>query len=242
MSTEETKALNRIRKMMALARDAAATEGERDNALRMAYATMAKYNLDMLEVDGAPAEDDPRGEHDQVYLGKLWARQINMSIAELFFCKYFFCAIRGSSGPNEKNRHVFVGKRSNAQAALELARYIVESTNREAAKAQRAAGEGFAFHRSFALGVAIRIRERCRALRAEALLPSAPQRAGTALVLASLYDREKQANEAFMVGMKLRPGRSGKSSALGYALDAGKAYGATVNLSPDKTKRRALST
>ena len=51
MSYEEDKAraLARVRKMLALANDAAATEGERENALRMAHATLAKYNLELAE-------------------------------------------------------------------------------------------------------------------------------------------------------------------------------------------------
>jgi hypothetical protein len=175
-----------------------------------------------------------------VYLGKLWARHINKAVAELFFCKYYFSAIHGSSGPNEKNRHTFIGKRSNAQIALELARYIVECTNREAARRQRAEGQGFAWHRSFCLGVAIKIMERCRALRTEGLVEgsTAAQGPGTAIVLASLYKREMEANEGFLAnkGVILRTGRQGKG---GYseAMGAGKAYGATVSLTPNRTKR-----
>jgi hypothetical protein len=50
MMTED-KILSRIQKMLALANDLAATEGERDNALRMAYNLMAKHNLDMVTVE-----------------------------------------------------------------------------------------------------------------------------------------------------------------------------------------------
>lgn len=235
---EQTRVLARIRKMLALARDAAATEGERDNALRMAHATMVKHNLDMLEVGAQAVQNDPRGEHQEVYLGKLWARHINQAIAELFFCTYFFRLIPGSNGPAEKNRHCFVGKRSNAMMAIEVSRYIVECTNREATRAQREVGGGFNYHRSFCLGVAIKIHERCQTLRAEGILTTdVPQGPGTAMILASLYQRERQANEELTEAMGLRTGRAGKNSGNSEAMTKGKNYGATVNLASNRTKR-----
>lgn len=48
------KIINRVKKMMALANDPAASDGERENALRMSYAILAKYNLDMTDVEGKP--------------------------------------------------------------------------------------------------------------------------------------------------------------------------------------------
>lgn len=57
--SEKIKILGRIRKMLALANNEGASEGERDNALRMAHATLAKYNLDMAEVEssGKPQQE-----------------------------------------------------------------------------------------------------------------------------------------------------------------------------------------
>ena len=50
---ERNKILARVRKLLNLANNAAATEGERDNAMRMAHATLAKYNLSLAEASGA---------------------------------------------------------------------------------------------------------------------------------------------------------------------------------------------
>jgi hypothetical protein len=237
--SEMTRALGRVRKMLRLAENDGATEGERDNALRMAYATMAKYNIDLVTAKGPAPEDDPRAEHQEVFLGKAWARSINSDIADLFFCRYFYYKT-SSSGPNEKHRHAFVGKRSNALAAIDLARYIVESTNREAGRAARAAGQGFPYHRSFCLGVAGRIRQRCAELRIKALEAEKHEATpGQALVLASVYQREAEANALVMashVFSKPR-GPAFKKGVLAEAADRGRAYGNSVNLTPSKTKR-----
>jgi len=46
----ENKVLERVKKMIALGNDAAATEAERETALRMAYNLLAKYNLSMSDL------------------------------------------------------------------------------------------------------------------------------------------------------------------------------------------------
>src|SRR5277367_6879077 len=87
-TNEIARATARIRKMLALAADAGATEGERDSALRMAHATMIKYNLDAVEM-GAAAADDPRSENDGTFLGFPWSQRICVSVARLMFCRYY---------------------------------------------------------------------------------------------------------------------------------------------------------
>jgi hypothetical protein len=61
MSERSTEwVLERVRKLLALGTNAGATEGERDNAMRMAHALLAKYNLDMAQVQmetGEVSED-----------------------------------------------------------------------------------------------------------------------------------------------------------------------------------------
>lgn len=42
--------LEKVKKLLALAGNAGATEGERDNALRMAHGLLAKHNLDMADL------------------------------------------------------------------------------------------------------------------------------------------------------------------------------------------------
>lgn len=185
----EDRILNRIRKMLALANDAGATEGERDNALRMAHATLAKYNLDIADAEAAgKPTGEPRIMHTATFYGRPWARTVVAAVSRLFFCKYVY----GSATKGKETRHHFVGKQSNALSAAEMAQYLVESIAYEARRRARAAGEGNTYLRSFALGAGRRLGERVH----ELMTAAAEQKSsgGTAIVLRNLYQVESEAN------------------------------------------------
>lgn len=87
----EEKIINRIKKLMALAADPAASDGERDNALRMAHATMLKYNIDSAQVQGqAQGPQEGRKINTAEFYGRPWAISLASSIADLFFCNYHY--------------------------------------------------------------------------------------------------------------------------------------------------------
>ena len=70
MSTPHEKIMARVKKMLTLAYDKGATEGERDNALRMAHKYLAKYNLDIAEVEASgdkKAKGEPRVEETSIF-------------------------------------------------------------------------------------------------------------------------------------------------------------------------------
>lgn len=241
----QDRIIARVRKMMNLANDANATEGERDNALRMAHATLAKYNLDLAQVEakaqGAPnggTGDEPREQQAQAFMGYTWARTIAQATGKLFFCAYYYQKIRGN---NAKVTHTFVGKRSNVVTAHLMAKYLVESVHREAVRYTESQGMnyasgGYALYRSFAIAAAHKIYLRCAMLRAEAENPRAAMSqapGSTALVLASVYKTEEQANERFLAvavpDLKVKKARTAVNLK-GEALAAGAAYGAKVSL------------
>lgn len=246
--------IGRIKKMLTLANDAGATEGERDNAMRMALATLAKYNLDIATVEGETrSADEARIAHDVAYHGVVWARHISQSVARLFFCEYFYVKI---SANTDNCNHYFVGRQSNCVTASYIARFVVESVHKEGKENTR--GLHYSAYRAFGLGAATKISERCRALRAaqekataEATAesvgesPLAAPVVGTSLVLATFYETEKAANEAFLKqsGTKVRPGSSGHKVYDHGAFAAGKAHGARVSLSPQigGSKQKQLS-
>jgi hypothetical protein len=67
---DREKVLARVKKMMTLATDAGASEGERENALRMAHATLAKYNLTMSEAEATGKKsEEARGAGQMVGQG-----------------------------------------------------------------------------------------------------------------------------------------------------------------------------
>lgn len=239
------KVLQRVKKMMALANDAAATEGERDNAIRMAHATLAKYNLSMAEADAAGTKSEEKRKGEGV-VGKdyPWMRTTAGALATLFFCEYFYIRLGGGSV-----KHFYVGKESNVFTAQEMTQFVIRSIDREARKVamERTGNAGGTFWRSFCKGAADTVWHRCAKIRKEA--EAAPKTPGTALVLASVYALEQKANVQFMsdvLGIKdLKEGKHRERNTSFAAYGAGQEFGDRVNLnkqiggtSPDQKKIR----
>lgn len=228
----DDKLINRVKKMMALANDPAASDGERENALRMSYAIMAKYNLDMSDVEGNPVgpQEARKGVKGEFY-GRPWAVTVSSAVARLFFCKYYY-ALLGK----DQARHTFTGKESNAATAEAVARVLVESIKREASRQMRARGENATWRRSFATGAAFKISDRVRELMSgTAALEGVST--GSALVLVNLRDQEQKANELFVLqqGITLRTGKAKSFSNLkDDAYGRGRAFGESLNLSATK--------
>lgn len=249
MSDVQAKILRRVRKMINLANCAGATEGERDNAMRMVHATLAKYNISMSQVGTGEASEEARESLRQPFLGKPWAIRIAASIARMYFCHYHYSTMGGNAGPTQKAMHTFVGRHSNVVTAQEMARFVVEAVNREAQRYQRKIGGRYGDYRAFAQGAADKIRRRCAEIEAKAkeqgVQDVAPETeaddpelltqagTGTALVVANLYKTEADANAAWLEerGLKLGKGRSESvDRSKGHAHAAGIAYGAKVSL------------
>ncbi|ABP63629.1 hypothetical protein BcepGomrgene58 [Burkholderia phage BcepGomr] len=222
MNTE--RIIDRIKKMLALANDLAATEGERDNALRMAYNTMAKYNIDMATVD-ARSKQEERVNFTRPSWSWIWARHVNKIVGELFFCKYYYSTkINGT-----QCIHHFVGKESNAMTAAVMADFIVNSILKEGRsiyKQNTAPGT-----RAFAMGAMHALYARVEQIKAERAAASEAATPGTALVLANLYLTEMQANEAFCADIEITVTKA-KARAINDtdAYYAGQAYGESINL------------
>lgn len=243
---KQNKILRRIRKMINLANDAGATEGERDNAMRMVHATLAKYNISMAQVE-ASDEQEKRGTLREAFLGKPWAIQISHAIARMCFCHYYYQTLGGNAGPTQKAMHNFIGLESNVVTAKEMARFVVESVNREAQRYQRSIDGRYGDYRAFAQGAASKIRLRCAEIEHDAKTRGVDAQstsaddhaslqvsgAGTALVLASLYKTEHDANLAWLKDHQvvLKDGRSQTiDTRRTQARAAGVRYGATVSL------------
>lgn len=226
----DERILSKIRKLLNLANDAAASEGERENAMRMAHGLLAKHNLDMAaaEASGTTVNDEPREQQESQFFGRPWARSVAQSAAKLFFCNYIYISHRDG----KKVRHLFIGRRSNATTAAEMAKYLVESIMREGKTRARREGMGHTWYRSFALGAAVSIRERIHQIIAASAQQSAPVSNGRSLVLANVYDLELKANQELTCKLhpSLRTGRSGLGSGMSTGFDQGKSYGNSVSL------------
>lgn len=197
--TEQERILNRVKKMLNLANDAGATEGERDNALRMAYATLQKHNIDMATVEGHTiakngATTEKREKVQAEYVAHHWARVASMAVAELFFCTYYYSRYQRSG----KVTHSFVGRTANAVTAAEMSAYVCLSIQKEGARHAKHLGGGA--QRDFCKGAVTKIVRRCYDMRREAeKAPATPAAGSMALVLKSFYESEATANKQFLV-------------------------------------------
>ena len=228
--------IDRVRKLMALANDAGAAEGERDNALRMAHNLLTKYNLELSDV-GEKEKIEPRDLHSRTYYGRPWARVASGAVAELFFCEYLYVG----AGDAKLTRHYFIGRESNATTAMMMAEFIVNSIAREGKRRNSLEGTGRnAWYRSFCTGAAYRLVSRVKEMMKETPPEAQP---GTALVLASLYQQERSANLAVRDDKfpSLRKGRTGKREFRGDALDSGRRFADTIPLNRQVTGQRRLA-
>lgn len=222
---DKDKVLSRVRKMLALSSNEAASEGERDNALRMAHATLAKYNLSLG--DAEIEQQEPRSEGQAQISPHPWARQLIDAIAQLYFCKTIFFRYR-----DKRQIHHFIGRQSNVVTAVEMAKYIVGSINKEARRKARENEGVYGYERSFCKGAAAAVILRCIEIRRAAEQQNQPRGAGTALVLASLYKTELEKNmEAIQKAHgECKTMASKQHAANRDAFYSGKDYGSSINL------------
>ena len=233
MATAHERVLARVHKMLKLANDAGATEGERDNALRMAHATLAKYNLDLSDVESigqrkTSAATEERVENVVTFYGRPWARHICKSVADLFYCYYLTTSAKKATD----TRHYFIGKKSNATTASIMAEFLVNAIMKEGKKRQRQEGQGNAWFREFCWGAATRIRERVREIQQSTEKEVEKTQPGTALMLVDFAKSESQANIVFVQTKYPALGRAkaGKGYHQSGAYAAGRTYGSRVSL------------
>lgn len=225
--TEKQRILARVRKLLTLANNQGATEGERDNALRMAHATMAKYNFDIAEAEaaGRTTAEAARVIVKNYFYGRPWARTVSSSVAEMLFCVYIYTTAKRATDVT----HWFIGRESNATTASELSAYLVRSIWKEAHKRARERDLGNEYARNFATGAAQAIYLRCQDLREKP--DESTKVPGTALVLASFYDREKAANQKVIESWKVKQVKPrSKRLSRADALIEGQRYGGTLSL------------
>lgn len=220
------KAFDKIKKLLAVGNDERGNETERETALRQAYALMAKHNIDLASIEafGHKVEEE-RINFESDSWSWTWAKQTSMIIAELFFCKYYTSyKINGV-----KCRHHFVGRESNAMTAAVMADWIVYSIMKEGRKIH-GGGNTSPGTRAFAIGAMNALHVRVKQIIAQQSAQSEAAEPGTALVLASFYQTEADANDALLPD-NLRTRKSRASSKIDMnAYMKGQAFGAAINL------------
>lgn len=222
----EEKVLEKIRKLLERANDErGSTEGERDTALRMATALMAKHQIEMSQIPKEQQDrNDPRGKFVEQGWSIVWCNMIRGSIARLFDCTYLV----GGKINATRGNHIFIGRESNATTAMLMSDWIVRECLREADRVagHRLKPEGC----SFGLGVAARLAARVRQLTAEA---AADIQASTGRDLMIIKANEADANEDWIIssGMKVSKSRSVSASNIdSKSYNAGMKHADSINL------------
>jgi len=210
--------ISKIQKMLALAANAGATEGERDNAMRMVHAMMAKHNLNINDVQVSEVEEN-REEQVSTAHTAVWCRHLSNSIAKLFFCKYYY-----HTSPRGKIEHRFVGKSSNVATAVLMSNYVINSILKEAKKSYKDS-TGV---RSFAVGAQYKISDRVK----EMMTSKSGESTSTSVAIINLYKTEQEANEAFLkeAGLKLTTKTARRPSVNMGAFNTGSTFGGKVGL------------
>jgi uncharacterized protein DUF2786 len=227
------KILVRIKKMMALANDRAASEGERDNAMRMVHGILAKYNLTMAEADSTSLSPEEKRTGRAMDTGgrkfpHVWQRNVAMAIANLYFCNYFF-----TQHKDQKVDHFFIGKHANVYTAQEMTKYVITSIEKEARSSRKAHHGDGAYERNFAKGAAEVLNHRCHEIRRAAEAKPSETNSCTALVLASVYQKEKEANAKYLaevMNIRLRSAKMTQHSSHSDGRHQGRQYGNQINL------------
>lgn len=237
---ERESILIKIKKLITLANDRAATEGERDNAMRMTHSLLAKHNLTMAQAEsmGSSPVEERKGEIIEIH-DITWARQVANAISKLFFCDFFTGEkVKGTS----RIQAYFVGKTSNVFTAQEMVKYVITSIKKEASSMQKTMGEGATYWRSFCKGAASRVAERCWEIRNKAEQVKQQPNTCTAIVpISSIYEMEKRANEKFIadsMGIRLKKTNHTQRNTEIRAHAAGRAYGDRLSLNTQLNSRK----
>lgn len=192
--SDNAKIIKKIRKLITLANDAGAAENEAMTAMRQAHKLLAKHNLQLEDI--SDEDKNVRSVHDSIHPGYRWARDITYAIADLYFCKIVFYARK------QRNhfRYSFIGREANAVTAAEIAKYVVLTLKREAARGRRK--HGSAWQTSFLHGASHRVATRCREMVKEMQVGTLQLGDGVsdskAMVLASVYDEQHKLNDEYI--------------------------------------------
>lgn len=174
-------------------------------------------------------EDDIETKEDREKIewndySNAYCRVVVMSIANLFFCKYYY-----------KTRiatiHNIVGKTSNVVTAQLLAQYVMKSIEKEGAallKSDKSSGYVNSFKKGVANTIAIRCRDMIKVQETDVFTKTN----GTSVVLKSIYDSEKSENDAFVasLGHRLSVGPQRRASVYTNAYEHGGMFGKGISL------------
>lgn len=220
----ESKVLEKVRKLLAMANHENANETERDTAMRQAHALLTKHGLDMVSVENHEREKmDPRGQFIHEDWSMPWTRQVRIAVADLFMCKYFF----GEKINGTRQLHYFVGRESNATTAEYMSVFVVGAILKEG---RLRYGHNLSPEtRAFGAGAAHRLQQRVKEMIATKV-QEIQMSDGKGLALIDLRTSEDNGNDDFVKDWNTKKAVSRNTKVDAKAYRDGQAHANTIGL------------
>jgi hypothetical protein len=190
----DSSIIEKLQKLRAITKERGATEDEALAAEQRMFTLLAKYNLEISEIpDNELTRPETKIESESSERpSSVWKRYLYSGVARLNFCE---CLTYG-------HQIVIVGTRANRIATLEMASYLIETTERLANEeaAQVSGDERRRFRHSYAVGCAMRICERLEQIRLAARAGRMKAEDPNSLLpaLADLYEQHKTQVDNFI--------------------------------------------
>lgn len=212
MITKE-EILDKARKLRALS--ASPNEHESALALKKMQAILIKHNLTERDL-----EKDEFGNVIYLYYDEVWVRYIAAGISELYFCR----VVRRKTATS-KTEYIIIGKPEHGEVVKEILSGAVDYINKSS---KNPAYD----RRSFCMGAAVKIFERCKILIELAKKGDLVDEVGEALVIGDMYAKTLDAVDAFIEkSMKIRTQSSRQTKSVDRAsFGAGTMHGGAVDL------------
>jgi hypothetical protein len=216
--------VEKIRKLLRLARDNGATEAEAGTAMAMAQKLMMQHNID--HVEDVVEQHAVRGDWKNYEVDKKWQQTLGSAIAHLYSCRFIMVKQTGQVQ--------FVGKASNVLVAFDTLEWVTEQINAYHKQALQAFREDNGnklskfqyrdFRLTFKEAAALRVWHRISDIVAKARneIP-----AHMALVV---IDQALAAADDILKDIGTRTMRATKMRRSGYGTGAGRAAGDKVKL------------
>ena len=198
---DKIKTIEKIRKMLALSRDAGASEAEAALAAEKAQEILFNNDLTMAEVDYEETSDEVI---EEVWLNttasgtRRWHQILGAATCKLYACSFVERVYHDDKG-QRRIRHTIFGRQSRVAVCVEMMNYFDERiTTLE---------NGFlkklrpTFRLGCATGLALRLTQRQAALRAGA---NSLMGDSTLPALASMYDRAKAELNDYFASIGIR--------------------------------------
>jgi hypothetical protein len=155
--------VDRINKLLALARDGGATEAEAELAMAKAQELMAEYNLSAatLEAKGGAKENRVKQREDQ-NLMYAWKRELLEQVAKVNFCHVFIVEKRTRAGQKIGGGYQIIGRESNTVATRVMFNYLLATIEKMLVSEIGTSPQDrySRWGHSFRIGCADRLRER----------------------------------------------------------------------------------